>query len=54
MAITYLGGAQGTTILGSAYSPGTYPGWKVVGLADMDRGGTPDLIWQNETNGWVG
>src|ERR1019366_8675619 len=42
--------APGPTDVGWAWlnSAGD-PGWKVVGMADMDGNGVPDLIWQNDT-----
>jgi endo-1,4-beta-xylanase len=53
--IWYLGGANGLTILGTADpAPGNYPGWRLVGVADMDRNGVPDLVWQNDSTRAVG
>jgi uncharacterized repeat protein (TIGR01451 family) len=49
VTVWYMGGAQGNTFLGWNYLSGTVPGWKVVGAADFNGDGTPDLIWQNDT-----
>ena len=46
--VWFLGGSMGNTYLGSLYlSPAGMTGWKVVGLADMNGDGHPDVIWQN-------
>ena len=29
-------------------------GWDLVGAADFDSDGKPDLIWQHRTTGWIG
>lgn len=51
----YMGGLQGTDVLQVAYqAPGSYPGWKVIAVVDMDGNGTPDLVWQNDTTREVG
>jgi hypothetical protein len=51
----FMGGPQGTTFLGSAYqAPGSYPGWRVVGITDLNGDGTPDLMWQNDMTRSVG
>jgi hypothetical protein len=42
--------SPGPTDIGWAWlNSAGVPGWKVVGMADMDGNGVPDLIWQNET-----
>ena len=28
--------------------------WDLVGAADFDSDGKPDLIWQHRTTGWIG
>jgi hypothetical protein len=44
-----LGGAQGTTHLGSAWLTATgAPGWRIAGASDLDGDGHPDLVWQND------
>jgi C1A family cysteine protease len=30
------------------------PHWKIVGVADFDSDGRPDLVWQHRTAGWIG
>jgi hypothetical protein len=48
--VIYLGGAQGTTVLGSSWlSSAGVPGWTIVGARDFDGDGKPDLLWQNDT-----
>jgi hypothetical protein len=50
VTVWYMGGAQGNTFLGWNYlSSVGVAGWKVVGAADFNGDGTPDLIWQNDT-----
>lgn len=50
VVVHFYGGTKGTTMLGWGWlaNPG-YPDWKVVGTADFDGNGVPDLVWQNET-----
>ena len=46
--VWYQGGANGTTFLGfNQLTPGV-TGWRIVGTADFNRDGHPDLVWQNE------
>jgi hypothetical protein len=55
VGLWYLGGAQCTTLLGLGWpAPDSYPGWTVVGTADFDGNGCPDLIWQNNASRSVG
>jgi hypothetical protein len=55
VGVWYMSGAQNTTQIGYSYpAPGQYPGWTLVTVADMDRNGTPDLIWQNDATRAVG
>jgi hypothetical protein len=49
VTVWFMGGAQGTSFLGWAYLSGGVSGWKVVGAADFDGNGKPDLVWQNDT-----
>ncbi len=50
VTVMYYGGANGATYLGWAWLNETgNPGWHVVGAADFDRNGVPDLIWQNDS-----
>jgi hypothetical protein len=54
VSVWYLGGAQGTTFIGSDWiSEALVPGWRVVGAADLNGDGRPDLVWQNDTTGQV-
>ncbi len=48
VALWYMGGAQGSTFLGQVYI-GSTPGWSLRGVADFNRDGVPDLLWQNDT-----
>jgi hypothetical protein len=53
--VWYLGGQQGLNLLGTSDpAPGTYTGWRLAGVADMNRDGVPDLIWQNDATRSVG
>jgi FG-GAP-like repeat len=55
VGVWYMGGAQGMTVLGLGYpAPGSYPGWRLAAVADMDGNGVPDLVWQNDTTRAVG
>jgi hypothetical protein len=50
VTVNYYGGASGTLYQGWAYlNAAGVPGWSVVGVADMNRDGVPDLIWQDDT-----
>jgi uncharacterized repeat protein (TIGR01451 family) len=45
----YMGGPLGNNFIGSAYLAFTgMAGWTVVGLADFNGDGSPDLVWQND------
>jgi hypothetical protein len=49
VSVIYLGGAQGTTMLGSDWlAPTDVPGCSIVAVRDFDGDGTPDLLWQND------
>src|SRR5690348_14272441 len=46
----YMGGALGNTCRGATFlAPAGMGGWRVVGVADINGGGHPDLMWQNES-----
>ncbi len=52
IGVTYMGGPQGTTVLSTVQLNGGYPiatGWNLVGTADLNGDGVPDLLWQNPT-----
>jgi trimeric autotransporter adhesin len=46
----FLGGAQGISLLGSATFTPSNP-WRIVGSADFNGDGAPDLVWQDPTTG---
>ena len=48
--VDFLGGAQGTTILGTGSITGANP-WHIVAVADFNLDGHPDLVWQDPTTG---
>jgi histidinol dehydrogenase len=50
--IWYLGGAQGITLLGAADLDTTNP-WQIVGCADFNGDGFPDVLWQDPVSGTV-
>jgi hypothetical protein len=50
--IWYLGGPQGTTLLGAANLDQTNP-WRIVGTADFNGDGIPDVLWQDPVSGAV-
>jgi len=51
VTVNYYGGAGGAVYQGWNWlnSGGEPAGWLVVGAADFDGNGTPDLVWQNST-----
>jgi hypothetical protein len=49
VTVWYMGGRQGNTFLGSNWLAGDTPGWTVVGAADFNGDGKPDLVWQNDS-----
>jgi hypothetical protein len=51
--IWYLNGPEGVTVSGSADLTQTNPGNQIVGIADFDGNGSPDVLWQNTTTGAV-
>ena len=50
--IWYLGGPQGATVTG-AYDLTTSNPWRIVGIADFNMDGTPDIVWQDPVSGAV-
>ena len=54
VTVNYYGGAGGAVYQGWNYLNSTgVPGWTVVGAADFDGNGVPDLVWQNLSTGQV-
>jgi len=50
-AVWFLGGAQGTAVIGAAnLNKGANP-WRIVGMADFDGNGHPDAVWQDPASG---
>ncbi len=50
VAVHFFGGAQGTTLLRSeTVSPLSAMGWNVIGAADLNGDGHPDLLLQNSS-----
>jgi hypothetical protein len=51
VTVNYYGGAGGAVYQGWNWlDQNSYPGWAVVGAADFDGNGTPDLVWQNQSS----
>ena len=51
VTVHFYGGAQGAVFQGWAWlNSAGIPGWKVVGAADFNGDGVPDLIWQNDNS----
>jgi len=50
--IWYLGGSEGTTLLGAANLTLKNP-WHVVGTGDFNGDGVPDVVWQDPASGTV-
>jgi hypothetical protein len=50
--VWYLGGAGGVTLISAADITTNNP-WKVVSVADFNRDGHPDLLWQDPVSGWA-
>jgi len=43
----YMGGADGSTYQSAKLLAGPSSGWRIVAVADLNRDGIPDLIWQS-------
>jgi hypothetical protein len=50
--VWYLGGPQGVSITGAANLTQANP-WQIVGIADFNGDGTPDVVWQDPVHGAV-
>ena len=48
VSVAYMS-ASGSVIGANWFSQAGQPGWSVVAVADSNRDGVPDLIWQNDT-----
>jgi hypothetical protein len=55
VTVNYFGGNKGSVYQGWAWlnSVGEPAGWRVVGAADFDGNGTPDLVWEYMPTGQV-
>ena len=49
--IWFLGGAQGTTVIGGLDLDDAPNSWRVAGIADLDGDGHPDVVWQDPASG---
>jgi hypothetical protein len=47
-AVWYMGGADGSALLGAKALSGSLPSWRIVSVADLDGDGHPDLVWQQD------
>ncbi|MGD0360550.1 MAG: FG-GAP-like repeat-containing protein [Bryobacteraceae bacterium] len=50
--VWYLGGSQGVSLLGAANLTQANS-WQIVGAADFDGNGAPDVVWQDPVSGRV-
>ncbi len=50
--VWFLGGAGGNALI-SAYNITNHNAWKVVSVADFNRDGHPDLLWEDPTSGFA-
>jgi uncharacterized repeat protein (TIGR03803 family) len=50
--VWYLGGSQGATLIAAADLTQANP-WNIVGIADFNGDGNPDVVWQDPVSGAV-
>jgi hypothetical protein len=50
--VWYMGGDDGSSLLSDKVLYGPLPGWRIVGVADLDGEGHPDLLWQQDGTNW--
>lgn len=51
LALWYMDGPARTGVVFMSPSPVTPLNWKIVGAADFNGDGKPDLVWQNQATG---
>jgi hypothetical protein len=52
--INYLAGTDGRTVQNWSFMyPDPVPGWTLAGALDLNRDGTPDVLWVNDSSGQV-
>jgi hypothetical protein len=50
VTVWYMGAAGSNALVRANWiDPAGEPGWKIVAVADFNRDGKPDLVWQNDT-----
>ena len=54
VGVWYMAGADGSTVASMRNLSGPVPGWRLVGIADLNGDGVPDLIWQQDGTNLVG
>jgi hypothetical protein len=48
VSVWYMGGVDSNTVLSAKTISGANPGWRIVGVADLDLDGHPDLYFQQD------
>lgn len=49
--IWFLGGPQGTAVIAAANLNTSANAWRIIGMADFDGNGHPDVVWQDPASG---
>jgi len=49
--VWFMGGVDGSTRTGTAVLPAMAAAWTMVGAADLDGDGAPDILWRNAATG---